>query len=427
MPSARSSSGVWSARANSSPIDVHLGLAHAAGGHRRRADADAARDHRRILIERNRVLVDRDAGLAERRLGHLARDAFREHVHEHQVVVGAAADEAESRSDQRAREPLRVGHDLLLVGDERRLRRLFEADRLGRDDVHQRTALHAGKDRPVEILCVLLAAQDQPASRPAQRLVRGCRDEIGMGHRAGMHARGDQSGDVRHVGENRRADSVGRDANAREIDHARIRAGADDDHLRTMLVGQPIDLVVVDLLVRLPDAVRNDRVQLPREIERMAVRQMAAVRQVHPEHRVARFQQRQVDRHVGLRAGVRLDVGVIGAKQCRRARNRRPFDDVDELAASVVALAGVALGVLVRQHRSGGFENRLAHEILRGDQLETAVLAVQLVAKRGGDFGIGFGKSAPHRWGGCVGGHVCFARLKNVRFRQNRDCSAALI
>ena len=76
--------------------DVHLGFAHAARRHRRRADADAARDHRRILIERNRVLVDRDARLAERRLRDLAGDALREDVDEHQVVVGAAADEAEA-------------------------------------------------------------------------------------------------------------------------------------------------------------------------------------------------------------------------------------------------------------------------------------------------------------------------------------------
>ena len=55
---------------------VHLGLAHAAGGDRRRADADAARDHRRVLIEGDRVLVDRDAGLAERGLRDLAGEPF---------------------------------------------------------------------------------------------------------------------------------------------------------------------------------------------------------------------------------------------------------------------------------------------------------------------------------------------------------------
>ena len=94
--SAASSSGVLSARAMSSPMMSISGFAHAARGHRRRADADAAGDHRRILIERNRVLVDRDARLAERRFGDLAGDAFREHVHEHQMIVGAAADQPEA-------------------------------------------------------------------------------------------------------------------------------------------------------------------------------------------------------------------------------------------------------------------------------------------------------------------------------------------
>ena len=52
----------------------------------------------------------------------------------------------------------------------------------------------------------------------------------------------------------------------------------------------------------------------------MAVRQVAAVREVHAEHRVARLEQREVDRHVGLRARVRLHVGVLGAEQRLRAR-----------------------------------------------------------------------------------------------------------
>ena len=36
-------------------------LAHAAGGHRRRADADAGGDQRRVRVEGDGVLVDRDA------------------------------------------------------------------------------------------------------------------------------------------------------------------------------------------------------------------------------------------------------------------------------------------------------------------------------------------------------------------------------
>ena len=135
---------------------IHLGFAHAARGHRRRAEADAAGHHRRILIEGDRVLVDGDAGLAERGLGDLAGDALREHVDEHDVVVGAAADDAEAGGCERRGQPLGVGDDLLLIGGELRRRRFLEAHRLGRDDVHQRPALHAGEHRAIEVLRVLL-------------------------------------------------------------------------------------------------------------------------------------------------------------------------------------------------------------------------------------------------------------------------------
>ena len=57
------------------------------------------------------------------------------------------------------------------------------------------------------------------------------------------------------------------------------------------------------------------------------------------------------------------------------------LDDVDELAAAVVALARIAFGVLVGQHRAGRFEHRAADEVLGRDQLEAAVLPVQLVAR----------------------------------------------
>ena len=124
----------------------------------------------------------------------------------------------------------------------------------------------------------------------------------------------------------------------------------------------------------------------------MAVREMAAVGEIHAEHGVARLQQREVDRHVRLGARMRLDVGVIGAEQRFRAGDSRALGDVHELAAAVIALAGIALRVLVRHHRAGGFEDGAAHEILRGDQLEAAVLTMQFVADGVGDLGIGFGE-----------------------------------
>ena len=91
---------------------------------------------------------------------------------------------------------------------------------------------------------------------------------------------------------------------------------------------------------------------------------MAAVREREPHDRVGRLQQRVVDRGVGLRARVRLDVGVLGAEQRLRAIDRELLDHVDELAAAVVALAGIALGVLVGQHAALTFQDGLGHEVL---------------------------------------------------------------
>src|SRR5439155_7970820 len=50
----------------------HLRLAHPARGDRGRAEADAARDHGALRLERDRVLVDRDPRAVERLLRLLA-------------------------------------------------------------------------------------------------------------------------------------------------------------------------------------------------------------------------------------------------------------------------------------------------------------------------------------------------------------------
>ena len=124
----------------------------------------------------------------------------------------------------------------------------------------------------------------------------------------------------------------------------------------------------------------------------MAVRQVAAMCEVHAEHGVARLEQREIHGHVRLGARVGLHVGVLCAEQLLRARDRQRLGDVDELAAAVVALARIALGVLVRQHRSGSVEYCLADEVLRGDQLEAGVLPVPFVPNGRGNLGIGFGQ-----------------------------------
>ena len=91
---------------------------------------------------------------------------------------------------------------------------------------------------------------------------------------------------------------------------------------------------------------------------------MAAVREIHSENGIARLERGHIDRDIGLRAGVRLHVGVLGAEELLRAVDRKLLGLVDEFAAAVIALRAVAFGVLIRQHRAHRFEHRFGDEVL---------------------------------------------------------------
>src|SRR5205823_4857209 len=112
-----------------------------------------------------------------------------------------------------------------------------------------------------------------------------------------------------------------------------------------------------DGLVVFADAVGDDPVELAGEVEVHAVGEVAAVGQAHGKHRVAGLQAGEVGGHIGLGAGVRLHVGVGGAEELLDALDGQGLGDVHVLAAAVVALAGVALGVLVGQHAALGGED----------------------------------------------------------------------
>ena len=126
----------------------HLGLLHALRGDRRGADAHAARDERAARVVGDRVLVQRDAGEVEDRLGLLAGEVGveRAQVDHHQVVVGAAADTRRKPCcTERLGERAGVDDDLLRVLAEARLGGLVERDGLAGDDVLERAALPAGE------------------------------------------------------------------------------------------------------------------------------------------------------------------------------------------------------------------------------------------------------------------------------------------
>src|SRR5262249_56233019 len=108
-----------------------------------------------------------------------------------------------------------------------------EGGGVGGAQVHQRGALEAGEDRRVELLRQLLVVSESEArARPAQRLVRGRGDDMGVGKRTGMRATGDEAGKMRHIDKELGADLIGNFAEAAEVDETRIGPSAGDADLR---------------------------------------------------------------------------------------------------------------------------------------------------------------------------------------------------
>ena len=126
----------------------------------------------------------------------------------------------------------------------------------------------------------------------------------------------------------------------------------------------------------------------------MAVGEVAAVGEVEAEDGVTRLEDGHVGGGVGLGAGVRLHVGVLGAEDLFGAVAGEVLDDVREFATAVVAFAGIAFRIFVGEDRACGLEHGAADEVLGGDHLEALVLAGDFVGDGLGDGGIGFGERA---------------------------------
>ena len=215
--------------------------------------------------------------------------------------------------------------------------------------------------------------------------MRRGRHEIRVFHRAGMNARRHEPGNVRDVGEQIGTDLAGDFAHAFEINDARIRTGADGDHLRLVLARHGGELVVINPLRFFVHAIMDDLKKFAGEICLVAVRQMAAVAQIHRQHFVAGFQHGKINRHVRAGTGVRLDIGVFGAENFLCAVNRELFDGINVFATAIPAFFGIAFGVFVRQHRALRLHDGRTGEIFAGDHLDVFLLALAFMVNRLGN------------------------------------------
>ena len=114
------------------------------------------------------------------------------------------------------------------------------------------------------------------------------------------------------------------------------------------------------------------------------------MREVETHEGVAGFKQSLHHSHVGLCARVGLHVGEGGVEQLAGAVDGDLLALVDDLAAAVVTLARVTLGVFVGHDRTHGFQHLLADKVFRSDEFDSVHLTLFLLANQIKDFLVSF-------------------------------------
>ena len=226
-----------------------------------------------------------------------------------------------------------------------------------------------------------------------------------------MHTRSHQAAYVRHVHEHVGADLVAYLADALPVYDAGVRRGAGYYHLRPEFLGLGEQGVIVDEL-RLPVHAVGAHVEVLAGYGRLgAVRQMAAAAEVHAHEHVAGLGQGQVHGHVGLGAGMRLHIGVLRAEELAGALAGNLLHDVHVLAAAVIALAGVALGVFVGEMAADSLHDGRGGKVLAGYELYMVTLAGELLLHHGIYFLVLAAKVFKVH---CVSPQVCYFSLSGA-------------
>ena len=118
------------------------------------------------------------------------------------------------------------------------------------------------------------------------------------------------------------------------------------------------------------------------------MRQVTSMRGVHSQNGVSGLEGGKIYRHIGLGAGVRLDVDMIGPEELFGPLDSQGLHDIDKFAPIVVSLSRVTFGVFVGHDAALGFENRLAHKIFRWNQFQFSRLSPGFLENGTGYVGI---------------------------------------
>ena len=119
---------------------------------------------------------------------------------------------------------------------------------------------------------------------------------------------------------------------------------------------------------------------------------MAAMGQVHAQNGITGLEEGKIDGHIGLGAGMGLDIGVGRPEELLDPAQGQVFRGIHIFAAAVKAPARIPLGVLMGQNGTLGLEHRAADEVFRGDHLQLVQLALTLTLDDSKNFRVSAGQ-----------------------------------
>ncbi len=306
------------------------------------------------------------------------------------MVVGATGTEAIPPLGEGGGESLSVGDYLLAVGGELGLQGFTEGEGLGGDDVHERATLGAGENFAIDLLGdFFIVAEDEAAAGAAEGFVGGGGYNMGVGEGRGVNSGGDETGDVGDVGHEIGADGVGNLAEAFEIYDAGICGITADNEFGFALFGDFFYGIVVKGFGFRVEVVIDDVVEGSGEVGLEAVAEVTAGFDGEGEDGFAGLEESHEGSDIGVGSAVGLDIRVAAVEELFGPVAGEVFRLVVEDTATVVSLAGIALGIFVGETGTHGVHDGGADMVFTGDEFEGGGLALGLVGDDFSDSGIG--------------------------------------
>ncbi len=200
-------------------------------------------------------------------------------------------------------------------------------------------------------------------------------DDVCVLDRILEEACGDEAGGVGHIYPEHGSHLVCYFAHACVIPFAGVCGRSADDELGLAFKGLALHFVIVDTAGFRIQAISYGMIENSRGVDGRSVGKVTAHGEVETHEGVAGFEDGHGDCHVGLGAGVRLDVCPAGTIYLFQPVDGQLFNLVYHHAPAIVAFARIPFGIFVRADRTHGLHYLVGNVILGCDEFESALLA----------------------------------------------------